>query len=109
LQQPDFGTESLRRFYAIDRRLKEERMSVQTISERAVAGDLDADELLTVSAVARIFNVGRPSVYRLLANGSLGAIRIGGSIRVPRREVRAFLARNTALSKLDPERETVAH
>jgi excisionase family DNA binding protein len=82
-------------------------MSVQAAPERSTA-EVDGDELLTVFAVARIFNVGRPTIYRLLTNGSLGAIRIGGSLRIPRGEIRAFLARNAEGPLVVPERETAA-
>jgi excisionase family DNA binding protein len=52
---------------------------------------------LTVDEVAQYFRMGRMSVYRLIKNGDLPAIRIGGrSYRIDERHVKALMARTAS-------------
>lgn len=44
-------------------------------------------------AVARAWNVGRTSIYRLISSGELRSIRIGGSRRIPRSAQAEYLER----------------
>ncbi|MGY1747613.1 helix-turn-helix domain-containing protein [Blastococcus sp. SYSU D00695] len=47
---------------------------------------------LTVAEVAAIMRVSKMTVYRLVHNGELAAVRVGRSFRVPEPAVRAYLA-----------------
>jgi excisionase family DNA binding protein len=49
-------------------------------------------EVLTAREAAAILRVGRNQLYQAIARGELGAIRIGRSIRIPRRALLALLA-----------------
>jgi excisionase family DNA binding protein len=48
---------------------------------------------LAPKEIAFAFRVGPSSVYRLIRNGELESFRVGGSIRVPRASVEAFVRR----------------
>jgi excisionase family DNA binding protein len=50
-----------------------------------------AAELLTVNQVATAMQVSKMTVYRLIHAGTLGAVRVGQSLRLPRASVEAFL------------------
>ena len=47
--------------------------------------------LLTVAEVATLLRVSKMSVYRLIHNGELEAVRFGRSFRVPNSAVDAYL------------------
>jgi excisionase family DNA binding protein len=47
---------------------------------------------LTVAEVAAIMRVSKMTVYRLVHNGELAAVRVGRSFRVPEPAVRDYLA-----------------
>jgi excisionase family DNA binding protein len=47
---------------------------------------------LTVAEVAAALRVSRMTVYRLVHSGALGALRIGGGIRVPEAALMEYLA-----------------
>jgi excisionase family DNA binding protein len=47
--------------------------------------------LLTVAEVATLLRVSKMSVYRLIHNGDLEAVRFGRSFRVPHSAVDAYL------------------
>ncbi len=49
------------------------------------------EDWLTVKAVARKLNVSVQEIYELIKFGQLKAIRIGRSIRVPRRYLEEFV------------------
>lgn len=54
-------------------------------------------DLLKIPEVAAIFRVHRNTVYRLIDEGHLGAVRVGpGTLRVPRDEVERVLKDRTA-------------
>jgi len=48
--------------------------------------------LLTVDETARVLRIGRNGAYAAVADGSLPAIRIGRTIRVPREALAALLS-----------------
>lgn len=52
--------------------------------------------LLRPTEAAELIGIGRSKVYELLAAGELPSIRIGGSVRVPVDELRAWIARRIA-------------
>ena len=56
-----------------------------------LGGDLAAVRFLTVAEVAALMRVSKMSVYRLIHNGELEAVRFGRSVRVPERAVHAYL------------------
>ena len=62
-----------------------------TVSERAGDG-----LLLRVRDVCRLLDVGRSTVYELIARGELPVIRIGRLVRVPRPALEEWIVRNTA-------------
>lgn len=55
----------------------------------------EAAELLRPEDAARLLSIGRSKLYALLAAGELPTIRIGRSVRVPRRGLEAWIAQNT--------------
>jgi excisionase family DNA binding protein len=61
------------------------------VSERA--GDR---LLLRVQDVCRLLDVGRSTVYELIARGELPVIRIGRLVRVPRPALEEWIVSNTA-------------
>ena len=46
---------------------------------------------LTVAEVARVMRVSKMTVYRLVHNGELPAVRVGRSFRVPEQAVHDYL------------------
>jgi excisionase family DNA binding protein len=56
----------------------------------AETGNLGAD-LLTVTEVATMLRVSKMTVYRLVHAGTIAALRVGESLRLPRESVEAFL------------------
>jgi excisionase family DNA binding protein len=56
-----------------------------------IGGDLTGVRFLTVAEVAALMRVSKMSVYRLIHNGELEAVRFGRSFRVPERAVHAYL------------------
>ncbi|GEM_PF-910790 len=57
-----------------------------------VAGEHAA--YLRAPEVATFLNISRTQAYRLIENGTLPHIRLGRSVRVPRRALLDYLARN---------------
>lgn len=53
-------------------------------------------ELLRANEVARLLNVGRSTVYELIARRELPVIRIGRLVRVPRLALEEWIVANTA-------------
>lgn len=47
--------------------------------------------LMTVAEVASALRVSKMTIYRLIRNGELAALRVGRSFRVPEPEFRAYL------------------
>jgi excisionase family DNA binding protein len=54
-------------------------------------GDLARVQFLTVAEVAAAMRVSKMTVYRLVHNGELPAVRVGRSFRVPEEAVHAYL------------------
>ena len=49
-------------------------------------------EYLKVPEVAKVLRIARSRAYELVAHGQIPAVRIGRSVRVPRRELDQWLA-----------------
>jgi len=54
-------------------------------------GDLSRVQFLTVAEVAAAMRVSKMTVYRLVHNGELPAVRVGRSFRVPEEAVHEYL------------------
>jgi excisionase family DNA binding protein len=54
-------------------------------------GDLARVQFLTVAEVAATMRVSKMTVYRLVHNGELPAVRVGRSFRVPEEAVHEYL------------------
>jgi len=52
---------------------------------------LDQVKFLTVAEVATVMRVSKMTVYRLVHNGELPAVRVGKSFRVPEQAVNDYL------------------
>jgi excisionase family DNA binding protein len=50
--------------------------------------------LLTVGEAAELLRLAKPTVYRLIAEGALPSLKVGGSIRIDRAELLDALARH---------------
>lgn len=59
----------------------------------STTGDLPLGEVrfLTVAEVANLMRVSKMTVYRLVHNGELPAVRVGRSFRVPEQAVHDYL------------------
>lgn len=49
-----------------------------------------------VNALAEMFDVSPATIYRAIRNGQLDAVRIGGSVRVPKSALAGFVERAAA-------------
>jgi len=58
--------------------------------------------LLRPTEAAEVLGLGRSKVYELLAAGTLPAIRVGGSIRVPAEALRRWVSERAQESKREP-------
>lgn len=47
--------------------------------------------MLTVKDVMNRLNLSKPTIYRLVENGEIPVIRIGGSLRFEEREIEDFI------------------
>ena len=56
-----------------------------------ISGNLAGVRFLTVAEVAALCRLSKMSVYRLIHNGDLEAVRFGRSFRVPEGAVHAYL------------------
>lgn len=54
----------------------------------------DQERLMTATEVARLLTISRRTVYRLVARGSLLAVRLGRVLRIKRSELDGLLANN---------------
>lgn len=54
-----------------------------------------APDVLTISDLQRLLNVGRSTAYRLVSSGEIGCVRIGRAIRIPKKFVAVFLENST--------------
>src|SRR3954465_6182835 len=55
------------------------------------SGDISDTKFLTVAEVAAMMRVSKMTVYRLVHNGELPAVRVGKSFRVPEQAVNDYL------------------
>ena len=69
---------------------KESRWSMVTNS----SGDLSEARFLTVAEVAAMMRVSKMTVYRLVHNGELPAVRVGRSFRVTEDDVDEYLRKS---------------
>ena len=58
------------------------------------SGDISDSRFLTVAEVAAMMRVSKMTVYRLVHNGELPAVRVGRSFRVPEDAVNEYLQRS---------------
>ena len=58
----------------------------------ALVTDLDdMPDILTISELQEVLRVGRSTAYRLISSSEIQSIRIGKSIRIPKKYVKEFL------------------
>ena len=57
-------------------------------------GDMSDVKFLTVAEVAAMMRVSKMTVYRLVHNGDLPAVRVGRSFRVTEEEVNEYLRKS---------------
>lgn len=57
-----------------------------------MAERMDAPRFLTVAEVAEFMRVSKMTVYRMVHNGDIPAVRVGRSFRVPQAAVEEMLA-----------------
>jgi excisionase family DNA binding protein len=57
-------------------------------------GDISEVKFLTVAEVAAVMRVSKMTVYRLVHNGDLPAVRVGRSFRVSEHDVDEYLKRS---------------
>jgi excisionase family DNA binding protein len=55
-------------------------------------GDISEVKFLTVAEVATVMRVSKMTVYRLVHGGTLPAVRVGRSFRVPEQAVNDYLS-----------------
>lgn len=58
------------------------------------SGDMPDKKFLTVAEVAQMMRVSKMTVYRLVHNGDLPALRVGRSFRVTEQDVDAYLQKS---------------
>ena len=58
------------------------------------SGDLSGVKFLTVAEVAAMMRVSKMTVYRLVHNGELAAVRVGRSFRVTEEDANEYLRRS---------------
>jgi excisionase family DNA binding protein len=58
------------------------------------SGGVSEVKFLTVAEVAAVMRVSKMTVYRLVHNGELPAVRVGRSFRVPEGDVDEYLRRS---------------
>ena len=58
------------------------------------SGDISEVKFLTVAEVATVMRVSKMTVYRLVHNGELPAVRVGRSFRVSEEDVNEYLRKS---------------
>ena len=71
-------------------RCKESRCTMATNS----SGDISEAKFLTVAEVAAMMRVSKMTVYRLVHNGELPAVRVGRSFRVREEDANEYLRKS---------------
>src|SRR5690349_15449022 len=59
-----------------------------------IPGDISDVKFLTVAEVAAVMRVSKMTVYRLVHNGELPAVRVGRSFRVTEEDVNEYLRKS---------------
>ncbi len=72
-----------------------DRRSSDTATPPRIPSLADGDRLLKASQVQAKLGLSRAKVYRLMHDGVLPIVRIGGSVRVPSRALEEWIGRNT--------------
>jgi len=57
----------------------------------SVSGDISEVKFLTIAEVAGVMRVSKMTVYRLVHNGELPAVRVGRSFRVSEDDVNEYI------------------
>jgi len=57
----------------------------------SVSGDISEVKFLTIAEVASVMRVSKMTVYRLVHNGDLPAVRVGRSFRVSEEDVNEYI------------------
>ncbi len=73
------------------RRRKKERCAMTPSDSR---GDISEVKFLTVAEVAAMMRVSKMTVYRLVHNGELPAVRVGRSFRVTEDDVNEYIRKS---------------
>lgn len=60
----------------------------------AQSGDISDVKFLTIAEVAATMRVSKMTVYRLVHNGDLPAVRVGRSFRVTEKDVNEYLQKS---------------
>lgn len=60
--------------------------------------NIDQNEMLTPSDIARILKISKSGVYNLLKRGEIPYLRVGKKIRVPAKSLNEFIESQTAAS-----------
>jgi len=68
-----------------------------------VSPEIDNRLLLKVPEAARLLRISRNLAYELVARGELPSVRLGRVIRVPRRGLEEWIARQAGLSDVPSE------
>ena len=58
------------------------------------AGDISQVKFLTIAEVAGMMRVSKMTVYRIVHNGDLPAVRVGRSFRVTEKDVNEYIQRS---------------
>ena len=58
------------------------------------SGDITGAKFLTIAEVAQVMRVSKMTVYRLVHNGELPAVRVGRSFRVTEEDVNEYLRKS---------------
>ena len=64
------------------------------------------DDLLTTKQLMEILQVDRTTIYRMMNDGRLPAIRVGGQWRFSRQAIEKWLGENKPTAMLEPKAET---
>ena len=67
----------------------------------------DFPDVMTVADITKALNIGRNAAYLLIKNGSISALKIGGSIRILKVNVIDFLENSCYNSSSSEERVLV--
>jgi excisionase family DNA binding protein len=78
----------------LERKEKQRERKGLVLKTRTGEGDL-----LTVAEAAQLLRISRGSTYRLISDGELPALRLGGSIRVDRQQLAHFVYSNQVVTR----------